>query len=368
MQGLQRGNSGQSKQTMRQSNLELLRIISMMMIVLCHFFYYNKFSLDQQPMGLKRIVLKTFLGSQGRVGVDIFFAISIWFLCKPKRQITFHDAAKRAWILERTLLFWSVILGIACMVTEIAPKNIYMILNTILPTLSNDWGYATCYIVILLLMPFAVKGLACLSRQEHMALCAIIIFIGPVMATIPGLEHHLLNTGLLSFLALLTLVTYIRWYRCEPAKPLIGVICLAMGYFIIGVEAYFGFQVYEMMDMGILLETLGWFILFSKLRFSSRFVNWIASHVFAIYLITEFIPIRQWLWGTIFDYGPYYHGLASIFYPIAVTLLISAICILFDIAKSAIFKLTVDRNKGHWFELLWSKISMNNKTIRELDS
>lgn len=107
--------------------------------------------------------------------------------------------------------------------------------------------------------------------------------------------------------------------------------------------------------MGILAETFGWFTLASHLHFSSRFVNWIASHVFAIYLITEFIPVRNWLWGSIFDYGPYYHGLMSILYPITVTLFVCVACILLDIVKSTVFKITVDRHEGHRFELLWSK-------------
>jgi hypothetical protein len=75
------------------------------MIVLCRFFYYNKFSIDQQPMGFKQITLTAFLGSQDCVGVDISFAISDWFFCKPSQRVNFHDPAKRDWILKHTLAF-----------------------------------------------------------------------------------------------------------------------------------------------------------------------------------------------------------------------------------------------------------------------
>ncbi|WEV69546.1 hypothetical protein OZX73_01235 [Bifidobacterium sp. ESL0775] len=340
----------------------------MMMIVLCHFFYYNKFSLDQQPMGLKRIVLKTFFGSQGRVGVDIFFAISVWFLCKPNRRIRFHDSARRAWILERTLLFWSLILTIACAYTRMVPVTLQTVLNAIFPTATCDWGYATSYIIILLLLPFINQGISCLNQRQHFYLCVILLFFGPILGVIPGFYHQMVESGPLAFLCLMVFVTYLRWYHEQFPNILTGLACLVVGYAIVGLEAHAGFQIYEMMDLGILVETFGWFTLASHLHFSSRFINWIASHVFAIYLITEFIPIRNWLWGTIFDYGPYYHGLMSMIYPITVTLFISIICILLDIMKSAIFKLTIDHRKGHWFELLWTKIYKASETSNTAQS
>lgn len=195
MQESLRSNSSNQKKVMHQSNFELLRIIAMLMIVLCHFFFYNKFSLDQQPMRPKRIVLKTFLASQGRVGLDIFFAISIWFLCKPNHQIHFHDSARRAWVLERTLLFWSLVLTIVCFATRILPVTARSILNAIFPTATCDWGYATSYIFILLLLPSINQGISRLSQRQHLCMCVVLLVFGPVFGVIPGFNHQMAASG-----------------------------------------------------------------------------------------------------------------------------------------------------------------------------
>lgn len=336
----------------------------MVMIIMHHFFFFNKFPLPQQPIGRKRVLIQTFLATEGRVGVDLFFAISIWFLCKPHRQISFRSTAKRSWILERTLFFWSIVLGIACLMFKLTPLSLALVLEIFLPLLSYHWWYATIYVLILLLLPMLVRGLEALTQRQHFALTCLILFIGPIMGDIPGLNNFMINDDLFQMLCLLVLLCYIRWYHEQLPSNWIGLACLIFGYAIIGVQEATATTVFpqtasafifpKMLNLGILVQAFGWFILFSHLHFHSKIINWIASHVFAIYLITEFVPIRDWIWGTVFNYEPYYHSrVMSIFYPIGVVLFLCIVCVLLDVVKSVIFKFTVDRNKGQWFDLIW---------------
>jgi surface polysaccharide O-acyltransferase-like enzyme len=366
MENLQGGNSrGQTRPT-RQSNFELLRIIAMFMIIMHHFFFFNRFSLASQPISNKRVFIQTFLATEGRVGVDLFFALSTWFLCKPNCEIKLHDSAKRAWLLERTLLFWSITLGIIALATRLSPVNSSIIMEMFLPSLSYHWWYATIYIVVLLMLPLMVKGLQALSQRQYFSLICLILFLGPVLGEIPGLCNSMINDDLAEMLCLLVLVCYLRWYHAQlPSMPW-ALFFIVFGYLIIGIQQIspssinpqspWLFIYPKMLNLGILVQAFGWFAFFSHLHFHSRFINWVASHVFAIYLITEFVPIRDWLWGTMFNYEPYYHSrLMSIVYPIAVVLLIFIICILLDIVKSVIFRFTVDRHKGGWFEFAWNQ-------------
>ncbi|WEV72345.1 acyltransferase [Bifidobacterium sp. ESL0790] len=360
--------SAEPKYATRQSNFELLRIVAMAMIVMHHFFYWNKFPLYLQPLGKKRLFIQTFLATEGRVGVDLFFAISIWFLCKPHRQITLHSTAKRAWILERTLLFWSILLGVISLVFKLTPIRASIFIEMFLPLLSYHWWYATIYVLILLLLPMLVKGLSSLTQRQHFALVCIILFMGPFIGDIPGLYNSIINDDILEMLCLLILVCYIRWYHEQLSSVWTGFGCLVLGYLVIGLQDLTAYTAFpqtpfnaifpKMLNLGILVQAFGWFILFSHLHFHSKIINWTASHVFAIYLITEFVPIRDWLWKSMFDYEPYYRSrIMCALYPIGVVLLVCIVCILLDVVKSVIFKLTVDRNKGHWFELAWNHAS-----------
>lgn len=158
---------------------------------------------------------------------------------------------------------------------------------------------------------------------------------------------------------------YWCWYHEQLPSVGFALVCLAFGYIAIGIQQvtaetlfsqYSSIFVFpKMMNIGILLQALGWFILFSHIHLQSRIINWIAQHVFGIYLITEFVPIRDFISKSLFNYGPYYGDrIMSIAYPIAVTLLICVVCILLATLQSIVFKLTIDQHQGYWFELFWN--------------
>lgn len=66
----------------RQSNFELLRIVSMLLIVFYHSFYHlkiGKVSASQTPFSMN-LVIGYLLGSWGLVGVGCFFLLSAHFL------------------------------------------------------------------------------------------------------------------------------------------------------------------------------------------------------------------------------------------------------------------------------------------------
>lgn len=64
----------------RNSSIELLRIIAMFMILMCHFIVHNGYDVLKLPLGPERIFFQLVMQSGGTIGVDIFFSISAWFL------------------------------------------------------------------------------------------------------------------------------------------------------------------------------------------------------------------------------------------------------------------------------------------------
>ena len=65
----------------RKSNFELLRIISMLGIVLFHFFYHGNYDTSSMNFNSSLIVYLQFVGE---VGVDIFVIISGYFIVNRK--------------------------------------------------------------------------------------------------------------------------------------------------------------------------------------------------------------------------------------------------------------------------------------------
>ena len=92
----------------RNSSIELLRIIAMFMILMHHFIVHNGYDVKQLPLGPERIFFQLVMAGGGKIGVVIFFSISAWFFLD--REQTIKSNLRRVWIMERELLFWSLIL------------------------------------------------------------------------------------------------------------------------------------------------------------------------------------------------------------------------------------------------------------------
>lgn len=96
----------------RNSSIELLRILSMFMIMLHHLVVHNVVDYKAMDPGIFRFLLQFFFVSGGKVGVVIFFAISAWFLADAATGV--KASLRRVWMLEKEVLFYSVVLGVGC--------------------------------------------------------------------------------------------------------------------------------------------------------------------------------------------------------------------------------------------------------------
>lgn len=86
----------QKQKTSRNSSIELLRIISMAMIVACHFATHGDFSFDTKSLFIPRLWWD-FIEMGGNLEVDIFVLISGYFLITDSGKI---------FNLKRILKFW----------------------------------------------------------------------------------------------------------------------------------------------------------------------------------------------------------------------------------------------------------------------
>lgn len=132
----------------------------------------------------------------GKVGVVIFFSISAWFLLDKEQTI--KSNLKRVWIMERELLFWSLILVTFYLVFDRADLSMKLMVKSVMPLSMGVWWYATDYAIFLALLPFLAKGLKALGREYHLALAAIVLviweltsFVPLTLGSAPPMWHHL---------------------------------------------------------------------------------------------------------------------------------------------------------------------------------
>ena len=110
----------------------------------------------------------------------------------------------------------------------------------------------------------------------------------------------------------------------------------------------FQFFIFDDWKIPSMLIGFGLFELFAHKEFHNRCVNCLAGSAFGVYLIHYF-----WMdWLSLDKLYLSAHPL------VAMTLCVLAIfacCLALDLVRQGLFAVTVDRNRGRWFELVWNK-------------
>lgn len=107
----------------------------------------------------------------------------------------------------------------------------------------------------------------------------------------------------------------------------------------------------------VIMVGFGVFLLFDRVTFHSRVINRIAQSAFAVYLITDYAASEKLLWARLFNLQDLYQQPLAILQILGILLAIYAVCTLLDFIRQALFAATIDLRRGHWFELLWNKVS-----------
>ena len=347
----------------RNSNIELLRIIAMFMILAHHFIVHNGYDVLKLPLGPERIFFQLVMAGGGKVGVVIFFSISAWFFLDKEQTI--KSNLKRVWIMERELLFWSLILVTFYLVFDRADLGMKLMVKSVMPLSMGVWWYATAYAIFLALLPFLAKGLKALGREYHLALATTVLVIWGLTSFIPGMVR--ISDGFLGFIYLFILISAYKWYM-EPftTRQVWLMIGTGLGFFLLYTCASITLSLLGH-DMGIyitgdwrlpvIIVGFGMFLLFDRATFHNRTIDRIAQSAFAVYLITDYAASEKLLWVRLFNLQDLYQQPLAILQILGILLAIYATCTLLDFIRQALFAATIDRRRGRWFDLLWDKVS-----------
>lgn len=356
-------HSGNTKSKGRNSSIELLRIIAMLMILAHHFIVHNGYDVLKLPLGPERIFLQLVMQGGGKVGVVIFFSISAWFFLD--REQTIKSNLKRVWIMERELLFWSLILVTFYLVFDRADLGMKLMVKSVMPLSMGVWWYATAYAIFLALLPFLSKGLKALGREYHLTLAATVLVIWGLTSFIPGAQS--LTDNVFGFIYVFILISAYKWHMMPFTTKQVWLMTgIGLGFFLLytAVSATLSLLGHDMgifitgsWKLPVIMVGFGMFLLFDCVTFNSRIINRIAQSAFAVYSITDYATSKELPWNQLFNLKNLYQQPFAILRILSILLAIYAACTLLDFIRQALFAATIDRCRGRWFELLWNKVS-----------
>lgn len=298
-----------NKQGLRKSNIELLRIIAMLMIIAHHFAFYNGYATAYILNSANGLWLQM-MRSGGKIGVSIFVMISGYFLVNSSGFKI--SKLMKLWL---QVLFYSVL----CYLTASLAQGHFdlsfqTIISTLMPLTYNRWWFASTYVILFIFSPFLNIMLHALSRKAYLGMLLVMLILWYAVPTF--LLQSLQQNELIWFVFLYCLAGYIRLHGMKLFKHNYSY-WLAFGIaaivnFILRVlfmkqgiaNKTFSDYASDFTDLNkipILIVSVLLFLAFLHTEMKPRkWINTIASTAFGVYLIHEDPFIRQWLTDNVY--------------------------------------------------------------------
>lgn|GEM_PF-213585 len=273
----------------RQSNIELLRIISIFLIMVVHATYLTFGTPTPQEIQVKPIGSFFFIGLENIsvICVDIFVLISGWFGIHPK--------VKSIGGLLFQCVYFGLIMAILFGLTGIQPLGA----TTLAKCVVNYPHFVMCYIVMYLMTPvlnaFVERASRIQFRNMLIGFYVWAFLFGWFLHTDNGFAG---GNSALSFIGLYLLARYIRIHCIFPSQlqkaRIWGIIWFATVLIVtttVWASSYFGFSLKvsnvllnmttSYLSPNVILAAVSLLLCFAHIQLKSKAVNWIAASAFA---------------------------------------------------------------------------------------
>lgn len=347
------------KSKTRDSRIELLRIVAMMLIVMSHFSlssakYWNLVEEGRMGQAFEAVKIMYF-DVLGQPGAIVFFIISgFFFYSSSNWENQKRKAFRQVWKTWSKTFFYSLIMLIICWI-YIKKPTLKQIGTAILPFSFNEYWFITCYITVYLFAPILNKLIdTMLNKEFRFILSMLFLLMFPAL-----LNGGILNNLLLAFGGYLV-GAYMKRYKEEinSIKTKNIIVVALIDYFVMLVSVfcskYIGISTYHSAHFThyplSFILAICIFILFLRMPpFKSKIVNKLASGTFAVYLITVYPLFADYLLKEIIHISSYQDlGWLIFFINIGTSFAVYIICssidiIIFGILDKAKAKLKLDK-------------------------
>jgi len=286
-----------STNAVRSSNFEALRIVCMLFIIAGHLIMWHDFKSEYVGRIVSCGIRPLFV-----VAVDCFVLISGWF------GINFK--LKKILSLNGTLTFWTFALCAFAFFVGIHTINVRSDVLMLFPLLTRKYWFITVYVALCLLAPYLNIFVSALSKEDFKKLlitCVCLFVFLPTLAAVFNFEALTLDSGygIVNFVVLYLLGRYMRLYEA-PQRPAIVyfmfyiALMTICGIFQLTYSKILGFEfttLYSYDTFFVFFGAVFLFCAFSRLNFTNKYINLLATSCFAVYII----HIHPWINGWTFE-------------------------------------------------------------------
>ncbi len=335
----------------RNSNLELYRIIVMLLIIAHHFVVNSGLTghiIENGDYSAKSGAMM-FFGAFGKTGINCFVLITGYFMSGS--NITLAKFVK----LYGQMVFYSLIISMIFFISghdALTARSAVDYVCKIFPARSISDNFGGCFMVFYLCLPFLIVFVKALTRRQHFLLICLLLLFYTLLPMFPKFSVRFNYVEWFSIL--FVVASYIRRYNALDGVrhsywgwATLGLL-LGYGLFCVAVmnnvadEKKFGYVFHFVSDSNKVLAfalALCSFMWFKGLKIrQSRLINALGASTFGVLLIhANSDTMRQWLWVEkvkVVDSFIKYDTADMLLYAAACVVVIFMACASIDIVRS----------------------------------
>lgn len=342
----------------RMANLELLRIVAMLLIVVLHFLGKGGWLTELTEPSLPYTGYVAWGMEALAIGsLNVYMLLSGYFLIEGSFRV------KRLLQLFLQVLFYSITIGLTAAAFGYLPEegfSIYYLATLCLPISTNHYWFMTAYFFMYLFMPLLAQGVKKLTKKQFQIVLSLLIFVVCIVKSVVPipLSTDMQGYDCIWYMCVFLVAAYIRLYGVpffqNVWRSLLVYLASAAGILALTLALRFLYlrtgKLSNMLTVGYnynhiltLLASAAFFCLFCHIKIKdgvfSRFVCRIAPYTLGVYLWHEHIAIRyewqEWLYAVL---GKPNGSIMLVLYTMLAVWLVFVIGILLDVLRSLLFR------------------------------
>lgn len=282
----------------RQSNIELLRIIATLFILIvhCNGWFINDLGgvNDWKSGGNVTYVWRMVIQSITCIGVDLFVLISGYFSIRPK--------VKSIANLYSLLAFFYF--SFYCLDCIFRPEILTFngVIKSLLAFSRENW-FIQCYLFLMLLSPMVNKFMDCLTEKEAILYVGLFMLLAFYFGCVRLSRYFYFNEGysVTTLLLIYVVGRYIRLFGEKRLRSVSSGSLLAMYVFSVIVVCAIRFctgdadRWLSYCSPIIIISSSLLFLLFTRIKIQSRIINWIGASCLAAFIMHTCSPVIGWM-------------------------------------------------------------------------
>ena len=344
----------------RNLGIELLRIISMIMVLILHYLMFTGILYNHNYFSSGSFVI-WLAESFCFVAVNCYVLISGYFLCEQKFKIS------KLVKIYFQVFFYSISIFLISLLVLKNSFNLKEIFQNCFPVIFGNYWFVSCYMMLYILSPFLNTFIKSLNKDKYKTLLIILIIVNCIISIFVNQQNNINWGGSYSigwFVSLYLVSGYLRKFGSEIKNNkkrwlIIYVICSLLNCIVKFILLKLNIIIidtgllYNYYSITMLIGAIALFMFFKDIKVKNsmikKFITFFAPCTFGVYLIHENPIVRELLWNS-FKFIMNYKTIIIIISLGIIPLTLFVIFSIIDKIREIIFKLIsykkIDNNKS----------------------